>query len=235
MTRTMIQSDRFDVSIQIGILSGQEDICDLFKDILNAAGGRLEISGLEQSAFSYDIPQDGFGEISGYLHVNKTATLTEAAVRTWITDDPIDGEVKWSPVLPGRNGNWKQHALINSIFAACKASGNRRLQDWVGKCSDAVEREGRPRKLTVPADRGKGGTAANRGEGSAAADAGAQRPGRQPRPQPVAADSELQAALRARLRNMLANSVSELCSTMFSKDRSWVSRPKHSQKKKWYC
>ena len=82
MTRTMIQSDRFDVSIQIGILSGQEDICDLFKDILNAAGGRLEISGLEQSAFSYDIPQDGFGEISGYLHVNKTATLTEAAVRT---------------------------------------------------------------------------------------------------------------------------------------------------------
>ena len=121
MTRTY----RFGVSVRIGILSGQEDRCYLFKDILNAAAGRLEISGSEQSSFSYDVPQDGLGEISGYLHVNKTASFTEAAVRTWITDDRINGEDKWSPVLPGKNGNWKQHALINSIFADCNAGGTR--------------------------------------------------------------------------------------------------------------
>ena len=56
-------------------------------------------------------------------------------------------------------------------------------------------------------------------------------PGRQHSPPPVAADLELQSAVRARLSNILANSVSYLCSTMFSKDRSWVSRPKHLQKK----
>ena len=69
-------------------------------------------------------PQNSLGKTSGYLHVNKTATLTEAAVQTWIIDDQINGEVKWSPGLSRGNGNWKQRSIINSIFAACKAGGS---------------------------------------------------------------------------------------------------------------
>ena len=52
---------------------------------------------------------------------------------------------------------------------------------------------------------------------------------RRPRPPPVAADSAMQAAVRFRLRNMLADSVSNICRTVFPQDRSWVGQPKQVQ------
>ena len=45
--------------------------------------------------------------------------------------------------LPGKNGEWKQHSLINSILAACDG-GTRRLEDWVGNSSDKIDRGRRP-------------------------------------------------------------------------------------------
>ena len=81
MARTMARTYRFDVTVHIGALSGQEDVCDLFKVILNNASERLEIRGLELYSFSYDVPEDGLAKIFGYLHVNKTATLYEATVQ----------------------------------------------------------------------------------------------------------------------------------------------------------
>ena len=55
-TQAMARTYRFDVTIHVGALSGQEDVCDLFKVILNDAKERLEISGLEQCSFSCDVP-----------------------------------------------------------------------------------------------------------------------------------------------------------------------------------
>jgi hypothetical protein len=49
---------------------------------LDAANDKFQIYGLEQSSFSYDLPEDGIAKISGYLHVNKTGKLAEAVVRT---------------------------------------------------------------------------------------------------------------------------------------------------------
>ena len=56
-------------------LSTQEEVRELFKEILIAANERVQISGLEQSAFSYDLSDDGIAKISGYLHVDKKASL----------------------------------------------------------------------------------------------------------------------------------------------------------------
>ena len=58
MARSMARTYLFDVTIHVGALSGQEDVCDLFKVILNDAKERLEVSGLEQFSFSYDVPED---------------------------------------------------------------------------------------------------------------------------------------------------------------------------------
>ena len=57
-------------------------------------------------------------------------------------------------------------------------------------------------------------------------------PRRQPRPQSEAADSAMQAAVRARLNNMLADSISDICRTVFRELRSVVGcpgRPKQVQ------
>ena len=81
-------------------------------------------------------------KIPGYLHVDKASCLYETTVRTWILDERIIGEIEWTPVLPGKHGDWRQHPLIKCIFAACD-SGTRRLEDWVGKSSGAVNRGGR--------------------------------------------------------------------------------------------
>ena len=115
MTRTW----HFHVNVRMPELSQQEEVGDVFKEILNAANDRLPICGLQQSSFSYHLPEDGIAKIYGYLHVNKRSQLTEAAVRTWIFDDRIIGEIVWTPILPGRNGDWKKHELISGIFAAC--------------------------------------------------------------------------------------------------------------------
>ena len=154
---------RFDVNVQVGPLSNQDEICDLFRGILNESKARTEISGLEQSSFSYDLPEDGLARISGYLHTNKHTELRDSAVRTWIFDDRIIGEIVWTPILPGKNGNWRQHSLIRSIVAACEGcdggtdtgTGTRRLEDWVGKSSDEIDRGWRPRHLL--ADQGQAG------------------------------------------------------------------------------
>ena len=139
-------------------LSQPEDVRAIFKEILISADDRLPICGLEQSSFSYNVPENGIAKIDGYLHVNKTSLLADTAVRTWIFDDRIVGEIIWTPILPGRNGDWRQHSLIRSTFAASEGcdggtnTGTRRLEDWVGKSSDKIGRAGRPKKES--ADRG---------------------------------------------------------------------------------
>jgi hypothetical protein len=74
-------------------LSQQEEAGDIVKEILSAAHDRLPICGLEQTLFSYDIPEDGIMNIYWYLHVNKRSQLSEAAVKTWIYYDLIIAEV----------------------------------------------------------------------------------------------------------------------------------------------
>ena len=103
----------------------------------------------------------------------------------------------------------KQGPSIESIFAACYNSDTRRLHDWVGTSSDAVNRGGRPRKAPAPA------ASAERDRAAADAGGAARQRGRPPRPPPVASDSAVQAAVRARLHSMLADSVSEICRTVF--------------------
>ena len=123
----------------MAVLSLHEDVSDVFKEILDAANVGVQIYGLEQCSFSYDLPDDGIAKISGYLHVDKKGKLSETAVRKWISDDRIKGEVVWTPVNPGKNGDWKQEPLINGILAACDG-GTRRLEDWVGNSSDKTDR-----------------------------------------------------------------------------------------------
>ena len=64
------------------------------------------------------------------MHVNTASHdshLYESAVRTWIldSDDRFSGEIEWTPVLPG---DWKQHQLIKSIFAACESQATARAR-----------------------------------------------------------------------------------------------------------
>ena len=123
-------------------MSDQDDICGLFKGILNYANARIELHGLEQSSFSYNLPEDGLTRISEYLHTNNRFLLTDAAVRGWILDRRIIGEIVWTPIHPDKNGDWKQEQLIKSILAVCNG-GTRRLEDWVGNSSDKIDRGGR--------------------------------------------------------------------------------------------
>ena len=183
------------------------------------------IKGLVQSSFSYDLPDEGgLVCISGYLH--GSANIHHSFVQRWLKDNRISEEIEWTPVMPGKSGDCKQLPSIKGIFAACDNSDTRRLHDWVGTSSDAVNRGGRPRQAPATAAR-------DERDGCAAADAGgataARRRGRPPRPPPVASDSAVQAAVRAMLHNMLANSVSDICRTVFSEDRSWVGQPKQVQ------
>ena len=96
MPRARTQTWRFDIDVQVAAMSTQDDVCDLFKEILNDAKARNEftVSGLEQSSFSYVLPEDGLARISGYLHTNNRFLLTESAVQTWISHDRIKGNVE---------------------------------------------------------------------------------------------------------------------------------------------
>ena len=96
---------------------------------------------------------------------------------------------------------WRQHPAIKSIFAACDG-GTRRLEDWVGKSSGAMNRGGRPTKASQPAE-GEGG--------AAAADAAAKLRGRPRRPPPVSEDSPEEAAVRARLLKMDVPCLRKMC------------------------
>ena len=141
--------------------------------------------------------------------------ITEVAVRTWIFYNRIHGEIKWTPVMPGKYGDWihwKKHPHLEDIFAACDG-GNRRLEHWM--TTGPPDKGGRPRLIPAPAD---GGTAVT---------VSVSRPrGRPHRPLPVATDSHEQAAVRTRLHAMLADSVRDLCGVLLPQDRSWVGQPK---------
>ena len=91
--RVRARTWRFDVDVRVGPLSNHDDVCDLFKGILNESMARTEISGLKESSFSHDLPDYGLARISGYLHTNKQTLLADSAVRTWIFDDRIIGEL----------------------------------------------------------------------------------------------------------------------------------------------
>ena len=111
MLRVRTQTRSFDINVQAGAMSDHDNVCGMFKDILNYASARIELRGLEQSSFLYDLPDDGLARISGYLHTNNRFLLTEAAVQGWILDDRIKGDVQWTPIHPGKNGDWKQEPL----------------------------------------------------------------------------------------------------------------------------
>jgi len=195
------------------LFSSPEEVCVVFRSILDDAQfspERFSIHNLKQCSFSYGVLEGNVAKISGYLHASEK--ITEAAVRTWIFDNRIHGEIKWTPVMPGKCGDWKKHPHLADIFAACDG-GNRRLEHWM---TGSAATRGRPRLTPAPAD---GGAAVS-----------VSRPrGRPHRPPPVATDSHEQAAVRARLHTMLADSVRDLCGVLLPQDRSWVGQPKLSQ------
>jgi hypothetical protein len=114
--------------------------------------------------------------------------LTEAAVRTWMFDDRIIGDIVWTPIRPGNHGDWKQDLFIRNIFAACDSgcerrdcgtdTGTRRLEEWVGRSSEKIHRGGRPGHTS--ADRGPAGDGGSEAASGAAAPPprGRGRPGR---------------------------------------------------------
>ena len=213
-------------------LSQPEEVRDIFKEILLSAHDQIPIRGLEQSSFSYCIPEDGIAQILGYLHVNKEGKLTEDAVRKWISNDRIMGDVEWTPIRPGNHGDWMQHSLIRSVLAArdgCDGgteSGSRRLEDWVG--SEKIDKGGCPRQNRAPS--------ANRGPaengGSEADPAGDAPPprgrGRPARPSLVEEDSAAQAAVRSKLRSMLVDTLRAICTILIPNHKTTKRTPKES-------
>ena len=143
------------------------------------ANKKSAINGLKQSSFSYDVPcEGGLANICGYLH--GSAKIDDSLVERWTIDDRIRGEIEWTPVFPGKHGDWRQQPPISSILAGCCT---RSLHEWVGSSSDAVDKGGRPRKATMAVG----------GNGCACGAAARQRRrGRSPRQQPVAEDSAMQ-------------------------------------------
>ena len=111
---TRARTWRFDLTLRMDALSGSDDVCISFKELLNDAQERLALSGLEQASFFYDVPVEALGvrlaQISGYVHVNTNFNgVREAALKTsWLHDDLISGEIQWRAVLPGLGRDWKQ-------------------------------------------------------------------------------------------------------------------------------
>ena len=64
-SRNRSHTYRFDVSVRMGPWSSHEDVCESFKEILNAADARIKLNRLENSSFSYDVPDEGLAKISG--------------------------------------------------------------------------------------------------------------------------------------------------------------------------
>ena len=207
------------MTLQMPVFSSPEEVCVVFRSILDDAqftAGRCSIYKLKQCSFAYGVLEGDVAKISGYLHASEK--ITEVAVRTWIFDNRIHGEIKWTPVMPGKCGDWKKHPHLADIFAACDG-GNRRLEHWM---TGPPATRGRPRLTPALADEGPGGAAAS-----------VSRPrGRPPNPPLVAADSPEQAAVRARLHAMSADSVGDLCGVLLPQDRSWVGQQKLSQVEK---
>ena len=112
----------FDFDVHVAAMSTQGDVCDLFKEILNDAKARNEIRGLEQSSFSYDLPEDGLARISGNLHTNNRFLLTESAVKPWISDDQIKMDSGFSDFFLTKMG-------LEAAFAHQRHLG--RLRRWL--------------------------------------------------------------------------------------------------------
>ena len=136
---------RFDFPLKMPAFSDPEVVRDACIQILDSANIKSEIKDLEQSSFSYDVPEEGcLANISGYLH--GSAKINDTFVQKWIVDERISGEIEWTPILPGKHGDWKQQRPIEGISAACNDGGTRRLHDWVGSSSDGWSREGAPER-----------------------------------------------------------------------------------------
>ena len=152
MPRDMARTWHFHVTLRMPRLSQQEEVRDTFKGILISANNRLSLCGVDQSSFSYDVPDDGIATIDGYLHVNSRSLLANTAVSKWIFDDRIIEDIVWTPIRPGLNGDWRQHSLIKRVLAAGDdfdggtESGPRRLEDWVGTSSEKINRGECPRQ-----------------------------------------------------------------------------------------
>ena len=208
---------RFDLNLRVPLLSDREDVRILFRSILDEAMERIAIKGLDQSSFSYDVPEEGgIARISGYLH--STAQIYRSAVQTWIFDERIIEEIEWTAVLPGQRQDWKQQKSITDIFAECD-DGSRLLEDWRGDSSASVNKGGRPRKVPAPADGGDESVAAT----------APKTLGRPRKPQPVDTDTPEQAAVRERLIGLDKDNVKRLCSILFPGDRSWAGKTKYQQ------
>ena len=74
-SRNRSHTYRFDVLVSMGPLSSHEDVCESFKENLNAADARINLNGLENCSFFYDVPDEGLEKISGCVHVNKASRL----------------------------------------------------------------------------------------------------------------------------------------------------------------
>ena len=127
----------------------------------------------------------------------------------------INGEVRWPPALPGRNGDRKQYEFIKPKFGACKAGGTRRLQppgpggNWE-KAQTLSKGRGdqasRPCLSTLAEERVPPPPIEERTPPLTTRGSCDQAAAAPPRTPPMAADSDLQAAVSARLHNMLENS-----------------------------
>ena len=116
MAQLMARTWRFKTTLGVVALSDQYEACSTFKEFWNPAHAILEMRGLERSSFSYDVPEDGLEQISGYVHVKNKCNIAEATSKTWIFDDRIHGEFEWRPVLPGKLGDWTQHVRDESAY-----------------------------------------------------------------------------------------------------------------------
>ena len=114
---------RFDLTLQMPLFSSPDDVCGVFRSISDDAqfsAGRCLIYKLKQCSFAYGVLEGDVAKISGYLHTSEV--ITEAAVRTWIFDNRIHGEIKWTAVMPGKYGDWKKHPHVGTSLRPATGS-----------------------------------------------------------------------------------------------------------------
>ena len=207
MARQRAQTWRFDFVLRMPDLSSREDVRLICRDILDTALNQQAIRGIKQSSFSYSIPEvvedKCLATICGYLHT--TEQHFQTAVQGWISDERI-GVMRWTPVCPGKNSDWRHHDRIKDIVDACDGGG-RCLEHWIaagGERSGEVWRGGRHKKVPAPADVSIEGAAT------------AARPRGRPRAhlQTVDSDSPGQAAVRTRLHMFASPLLSVLCAEL---------------------
>ncbi len=74
---------RFDMVIELPALSDREEVRVVTKSILDEAQSKTAILHLDQSSFSYDVPEEGrLARISGYLHA--WDPIWQTTVKTWM-------------------------------------------------------------------------------------------------------------------------------------------------------